>query len=63
MAANMWENNLKNLECDNNRILYETLLDFFTALRSFWEEALNMSSDRLLGDDDVSINTSKQLIP
>ena len=29
MAANMWKKNLKNVESDNNKILYETLLDFF----------------------------------
>ena len=29
MAANMWKNSLKNLEFDNNKILYENLLDFF----------------------------------
>ena len=29
MAANMWKNILKNVESDNNKILYETLLDFF----------------------------------
>ena len=29
MAANTWKNSLKNLESDNNRILYETLIDFF----------------------------------
>jgi len=29
MAANMWENSLKNVESDNNKILYENLLDFF----------------------------------
>jgi len=29
MAANMWENSLKNVESDNNKILYETLLSFF----------------------------------
>ena len=28
MAANMWKNSLKNIEYDNNKILYETLLDF-----------------------------------
>jgi len=27
-AANMWENSLKNVESNNNKILYETLLDF-----------------------------------
>jgi len=31
MAAIMWKNNLKNVESDNNKILHETLLDFFTA--------------------------------
>ena len=28
-AANMWKNSLKNVESDNNKILYETLLDSF----------------------------------
>ena len=29
MAVNMWKNSLKNVESDNNKILYETLLDLF----------------------------------
>ena len=29
MAANMWKNSLKNVESDNNNIVYESLLDFF----------------------------------
>ena len=29
MAANMWKNSLKNVESDKNKILYESLLDFF----------------------------------
>ena len=29
MAVNMWKNSLKNVESDGNKILYETLLDFF----------------------------------
>ena len=29
MAANIWKNSLKNVESDNNKILYETLIDFF----------------------------------
>jgi hypothetical protein len=33
MAANMWKNSTKNVESDNNKILYETLLDFFIAKR------------------------------
>ena len=33
IAANMWKNSLKNVEFDNNKILYETSLDFFTAKR------------------------------
>ena len=39
MAANMWENSLKNVESDNNKILYETLLDFFfysETVLTFW---------------------------
>ena len=28
-AANMWKNSLKNVESDNNKILYKTLLDIF----------------------------------
>jgi len=30
IAAIMWENSLKNVESDNNKILYETLFDFFS---------------------------------
>ena len=33
MAANMWKNILKNVECDNNNILYGNLLDIFAANR------------------------------
>jgi len=29
MAANMWKKSVKNVESDNNKILYETLLNFF----------------------------------
>jgi len=29
MAANMWKNSLKNVESDNNKIIYETLLYSF----------------------------------
>jgi len=29
MAANMWKNSLKNVDSENNKILYKTLLDFF----------------------------------
>ena len=29
MAVNIWENSLKNVESDNNKILYESLIDFF----------------------------------
>jgi len=28
MLLNMWKNSLKNVECDNNKTLYETLLNF-----------------------------------
>ena len=30
MAANMWKNSLKNAESDKNKILYETLLVFYS---------------------------------
>jgi len=32
MAANMRKNSLKNVKSDNNKILYEILLDFFERL-------------------------------
>ena len=38
MAANMWKNSLKNVEYDNNKILYETLFDYFTAKRYLLSE-------------------------
>ena len=31
MMANMWKTRLMNVESDNNKILYETLIEFFTA--------------------------------
>jgi len=39
IAANMWKNSLKNVESDNNKILYETLLNFFfysKTVLTFW---------------------------
>ena len=38
MAANMWKNSLKNVESDNNKILYKTLLNFFYSemVLTFW---------------------------
>ena len=38
MAANMWKNSSKNVESDNNKILYETLIDFFynETVLTFW---------------------------
>ena len=39
MAANMWKNSLKNVESDNNKMLYEALIDFyFTAKRYLLSE-------------------------
>jgi len=38
MAEYVWENGLKNVESDNNKILYETLLDLFTAKRYLLSE-------------------------
>jgi len=34
----MWKDSLKNVESDNNKILYETLLDFFynETVLTFW---------------------------
>jgi len=29
MPMNIWKNSLKNIESDNNKILHETILDFF----------------------------------
>ena len=38
IAVIMWKNSLKNAESDNNKILYETLLDFFYSetVLTFW---------------------------
>jgi len=38
MAADMWKNSLKNVESDNNKILYESILDFFKAKRYLLSE-------------------------
>ena len=38
MVTNMWKNSLKNVESDNNKILYKTLLNFFYSetVLTFW---------------------------
>jgi len=36
MAANMRKNSLKNVESDNNKILYETLIDFLQRNGSYF---------------------------
>ena len=38
MAANMGKNSSKNVESEDNKILYENLLDFFTAKRFLLSE-------------------------
>ena len=38
MVANMWKNSIKNVESDNNKILYGTLFDFFTTKRYLLSE-------------------------
>jgi len=38
MASNMWKNSLKNVDSDNNKILYETLPYFFSAKRYLLSE-------------------------
>jgi len=42
----MWRNRLKNVESDNNKILYETLLDFFNSetVITFWISLVCMIS-------------------
>ena len=39
----MWKNSLKNVESGNNKILYETLLDFFYSeiVLTFWMSILD----------------------
>jgi len=38
IAANVWKNSLKNVESDNNKTLYETLINFFTVKRYLLSE-------------------------
>ena len=38
MATNVWKNILKNVESDNNKILYEILFNFCTAKRYLLSE-------------------------
>jgi hypothetical protein len=60
MAANMWKNSLKNVESDNNKILYETLLNFFyseTAL-TFWISLLSL----LVGEGMNDLRSASQFV-
>ena len=46
----MWKNSLKNVESDNNKILYETLLDIFyseTVLTVWISLVLGHSTERM----------------
>jgi len=43
MAAHMWKNNLKNVEYDNNKILYKNLHDFFLQ----WNGAYFLNKPRI----------------
>ena len=38
----MWKNSLKNVESDNNKILYETLLDFYGVNKPRMTETCSM---------------------
>jgi len=38
MAENMWKNGLKNVESGKYKMLYQTLLDFFTTKRYLLSE-------------------------
>jgi len=42
MAGNMWKNSLKNVESDNNKILRETLLDFFYRSKRYFKPVTTM---------------------
>ena len=46
----MWKNSLKNVESDNNNILYETLLDFFysEAVLTFWMSLVSAEFSQVL---------------
>jgi len=50
MAANMWQNNLKNVESDNNKILYETLLDFLQRNGTYFLNKFRILTDGTLHD-------------
>ena len=42
MAANMWKNSLKTVESDNNKIFYETFLDFLQQNGNYFLNRLRM---------------------
>jgi len=52
MASNMWKNSLKNVESDNNKILYETLLDYFLQRNGtyFLDKHRTIGNDLVLRD-------------
>jgi len=43
MAANMWENSFKNVESDNNKMLYETILDFLQRNGTYFLNKIRVS--------------------
>ena len=42
MVGNMWKNSLRNVKSDNNKILYETLHDFFYNCNYFLNKPRNI---------------------
>jgi len=55
MAANMWKNSSKNVESDNNKVLYETLVDFFLQWNGSYLLNKSRTSLLLVSEDPVSI--------
>ena len=56
MAANMWKNSLKNVEPDNNKILYETLLIFLELNGTYFQNKPRTFISRRMEQKGITTN-------
>ena len=66
MAVNMWKNSLKNVESDNNKILYETLRFFYSeTVLTVWTSIVIYYFNKeqyALPEDDRVIETCRSIL-
>jgi len=63
MAANMWKNSLKKAESDNNKILYENLLNFLKQNGTYFLNKPHNSDTKDIQITSYQLPTSWKMTP